>query len=220
MCSTKSESETLSSTTTTLLAETTRETTSTSKIEAAATAATSEEHFKDIVGVEISMHTARFLIIRINTLIKHSFLFGIAENLISFIDISEDFISFFLVILIFIRMPLKSKLSVGFGNFFIRGISFTTQDFIVVFLFSLLSLDLGFLDELVNILRRIQFLDLIVIKNGLIEFSHLHSNISSSEIGSEVLLIQFNGFVNIFKGSLVFFLFNISKSSVGKNDRV
>lgn len=219
MCSTKSESETLSSTTATLLlAEATREATSTSKIEAAATAATSEEHFKDIVGVEVSMHATRFLIIRINTLIKHSFLFRITENLVSFIDISEDFISFFLVVLIFIRMPFKSKLSVGLGNFLISSTSFTTQNFIVIFLLSLLSLDLSFLDELVNVLRRIQFLDLIVIKNSLIEFTHLHSNISSSEVSSEVLFIQFNGFVNIFEGSLVFFLFNIGKSSVGKND--
>lgn len=222
MSSTKSESETLSSTAATLLlAEATREATSTSKIEAAAaTAATSEEHFKDIVGIEVSMHATRFLIIRINTLIKHSFLFRVTEYLISFIDISEDFISFFLVVLIFIRMPLKSKLSVGLGNFLISGSSFTAQNFIVIFLFSLLSLDLGFLDELVNILRRVQFLDLIVIKNSLIEFSHLHSNISSSEVSSEVLFIKFNGFVNIFEGSLVFFLFNIGKSSVGKNNRV
>lgn len=218
MCSTKSESETLSSTAATLLAEATREATSTSKIEAAATAATSEEHFKDIVGVEVSVHATSFLIIRINTLIKHSFLFRITENLVSFIDISEDFISFFLVVLIFIRMPFKSKLSVGLGNFLISSTSFTTQNFIVIFLLSLLSLDLGFLDELVNVLRRIQFLDLIVIKNSLIEFTHLHSNISSSEVSSEVLFIQFNGFVNIFEGSLVFFLFNIGKSSVGKND--
>jgi ATP/ADP translocase len=118
------------------------------------TAAASHEHREHIVGVHATTSAALINFFNITSLVPHCFLFGIAQNCVSFSDFFElsfgcfDF--FFSLRGVFIWMPNNSLLSVGLLNLCFTSAFIDSKNFVVVFALCLFDLKLGLLDLLLD----------------------------------------------------------------------